>query len=396
MALLRRTCFALLLAATLTPLASAQTLPDPQEILRAAREKIRATWPDEAERQPAYAAVRELVATLQDPGSHFLTPADARAYRAPEATSFAGIGAVLEAKTDEASGETRVLISSVLPDGPAAKSALRPGDALVQIDQTPLAGKRLSEVVKLIRGGNGTPVTLRVLRPGGAEPLEVRLVRATVTVRSTQCGLLDPETNLGYLWVRALQPATVREVREALTDLQQQGVRGVLLDLSLNAEGAEEAALQIAGLLTAQSPVAWRQVPNQEPQPLAPGATPLLPPDLPLVVLVGSATAGFAEALAGTLQEHRQAVLVGQRSAGAANVREAFDLADGSLLVLPTGRYLTADKRDPAAADAAGNRGLAPDVSFPAPDPQVDVKYRQWHEAQVELARAGLVKLLRK
>jgi carboxyl-terminal processing protease len=375
------------------------------EVIWEVRDKVlqQFVYPVKDEKQLTYGAIRGMLASLDDPYTRFLDPEEYGEFRTDTSGHFDGIGAVLESKADD-KGREDIIISSILPEGPAAKSDLRPQDIIVKVDKTVVGGMTLTGVVKLIRGPRGTPVMLTVIRQGAPKPIEITIVRANITVKVVECyqgqenkWLMDEERKIGYIWLRSFNQNAVREMQVALNDLTKQGMRGLILDLSSDPGGLLDVAVDVSSFFISDGPIVWTQERGEQARALNAIPGKAIPRDVKVVVLMDGGSASASEIVAGALQDTKRALIVGQHSFGKSKVQTICTLQDDSALFLSTAVYLTPKKRDIGLKDDNGKRGVKPDVLFPEPDPTAaNFKAKDWHEAQVELAKAELLKLMTK
>lgn len=368
------------------------------EVIWEVRDKVREqfVYPIKDDKKLTYGAVRGMLASLDDPYTRFLEPDEFKDFRTDTSGHFDGIGAVLEAKTDEKSGEESVIISSILPEGPAAKTNLRAQDIVLKVDKTPVAGMTLNAVVKLIRGTRGTPVTLTVARKGSDKPLEITIVRANVEVKVVEYSMLDKDKKIGYIWLRSFNQNAVKEMRTAINDLTAQGMKGLVFDLSMDPGGILDVAVEVGSFFIEQGPIVWTQNRGEDAHALNAIPGNAISKDIKMVTLVDGGSASASEIVAGALQDTGRSVIVGQHSFGKSKVQTICELEDNSALFLSTAVYLTPKKRDIGIKDANGKRGVKPDVLFPEPDPnRTDLKFKEWHDEQIGLAKGQLLKQMK-
>lgn len=351
------------------------------------------------------AALRAAVASLGDPYSAYLNPQDYRAVRGSASGRYSGIGVEVEA-----GGSAGPMVTRVFPGSPAATTpyageapghqpGLLPGDRLVAVDGTPVAGMDPAAVRGRIVGPSGTTVRLEVARPvvagsappapapaAGAPPpaagpgilLTFTFTRRAVEVQSVAWKALGG--GIGYLDIEMFNSRTPAEVGAALTSLRAAGVRRLVLDLRDNPGGLLSSAVDVSRYFLPGGVVASLQ-PRSGPATVYRVASPM-PLQMPLLVLVNHGTASAAEILAGAIQDDGAAPLLGSRTFGKGVVQRIFPLAGGAALKLTVGRYLTPRGRD------LGGQGLTPDVSVsfpgatpatmgdPATDPQLAAAVR--------------------
>ncbi len=358
------------------------------------RNKIKANfvYPIKDDRKLTYGAIRGMLEALDDPYSRFMTPKEYQDFQAESSGHFSGIGVYLERRKNKRTDEWEIVITSIIPGGPASRTDLKAGDVIIGVDGRSIEGMSLGHVVKLIKGPAGTKVKLTVKRPGVADPIDIEITRGDVNIPTLEYEMLPG--NIGYIWLRTFNRTAPQKVRRALQDLLAKGMKALLLDLSQNPGGILDVAVSIADQFISEGPIVWIQERGQPPQPYMAHRDTVLPPDIPMVVLIDPVSASASEILAGCLQDHGRAVIVGQHSFGKNKVQTVIELNDGSALVLTTALYLTPKKRDIGREWAKGKKGIKPDVEFPEPNRDEYTSFEEWHEQQKKRAVEELKKLL--
>ena len=311
-------------------------------------------WPEVAQADLTAAAISGMISGLGDPAAAFL---DSGSY--PQAKenleeslegSYLGIGARVLAQDD------RILL---LPfrDSPAEKAGIQEGDALLEVEGKPVAGKGLQEVVDQVAGPKGTKVTLRVERFGEAEPVELEVFRGSIDLPSVSSQLVPG--GIGYIYVSVFRDNTGEQVYDSLEELKRVDMLALILDLRSNPGGSAEAAGNIAGQFLPPGSLflyqedrhgnRQEQYANQELDPLGLG-------ELPMVVLVNQNTLGEAEAVAAVLQESGLAVLMGTKTFGKGGTYSFVELGDGSAIYIPVLRWYT------PKGNEVGSSGVEPDI----------------------------------
>lgn len=374
------------------------------EVIWEVRDKVKQqfVYPVKDDTKLTYGAIRGMLAALEDPYTRFLDPDEFKEFRTDTSGHFDGIGAVLEAKADD-KGNEQVVISSILEEGPAAKTNLRPNDIILAVDKTVVDGMTLTAVVKLIRGPRGTPVTLTVMRNGAEKPIEVTVTRANIDVKVVKpyqpgaSWMMDPEKKIGYIWLTSFNQNATREMQAALDELTKQGMKGLVLDLSSDPGGILDAAVEVGSFFISDGPIVWIKNRGEEAQALNAIPGKAIPANVKMVTLIDPGSASASEIVAGALQDTKRSLIVGQHSFGKSKVQTICELQDQSALFLSTAVYLTPKMRDIGEKDANGKRGVKPDIVFPEPDPSAEnFTAKDWHDAQVKLATAELLKLMAK
>ncbi len=347
-------------------------------------------YPDKInEVELTYGAIKGMLAALGDPYTRFMTPDEYAEFQTESEGHFEGIGAVLSQQQNEETGENEVVITSVLPEGPASETDLQAGDIIVRVDKKPIRQLRLDQVVKLIRGPGGTKVVLSVSRKDVEHLVDIEITRGRVDFPIVEARML--EGDIGYLWLRSFNRQAEMEVRDKLDFLKSKGMKGLVFDLSSDPGGMLDQAVAVASLFLDNTPITWIKDRNKEAEPLQAHSGIMLAEDIPIVVLIDSASASASEIVAGALQDTGRATIVGHPSFGKGKVQTVMELDDGSALVLTTAVYLTPNKRDISREEL---RGVQPDVRFPdMPKGMTGKEWEaQWHPDQIKQA----VKVLRK
>ncbi|HEV7594391.1 MAG TPA: S41 family peptidase [Gemmatimonadaceae bacterium] len=272
---------------------------------------------------------------LRDPYSTFLPPD--RFARLNESTSgnYAGLGL----ETDLRDGW--LIVVAPIPGGPAERAGLQPGDRIVEILGKPAKGWTSEEASKALRGKAGTPVTLKVERPGVPTPMDMKLVRSTIhqsAVRRTSM-LGD---GVGYIDLKAFSDSTAKELDGAITSLLAHGMKTLLLDLRTNPGGLLTQGVKVSDLfldagqkivsMHGRLPEANREFADTAKQRW---------PDLPLIVLVDGRSASAAEIVAGALQDHDRALIVGTPTYGKGSAQSVVSFGDQGGLKLTTAKWFT-------------------------------------------------------
>ncbi len=344
--------------------------------------------PIDDEAELTYGAIRGMLDALGDPYTRLMEPEEFQAFQKENEGNFEGIGAVLEVREKEAANgevEQQVIIQSVIYGGPAEKRGLLPGDVIIGVDDKPIRGLRLDQVVDRIRGPRGTTVKLTVTRQGEEQPIDVPIVRDRIEYPVVEYEMKPGQ--IGYVWLRQFsRPATVK-TQAALRELVGQGAKGIVLDLSSNGGGLLDTAVEVEGLFFDGGPAAFiLEKGAEEPEALEASEGTLVPLDVPMVCIINEASASASEIVAGALQDRKRATVVGQPSFGKSKVQTIVPLGDDSAMLVTTALWLTPGKHDVGEEKPNGKRGVIPDVEFEPWTPETKIPGTQWHEQQVEKA----------
>lgn len=308
-----------------------------------------------------YGAIRGMVDTL-DPHSSFLDPDEYRILTDDTSGAFAGIGVEIDVR------DGWLIVHGVIDGGPAQHAGLQAGDRFLALDGHPARDLRLSEAVRIMRGQPGTPVTVRVRREGREDSIELSIVREMIHVDAVETRVLSDRSV--YVRIRSFQETTTSELRRALdravaTTASAGGVTGVLLDLRGNPGGLLDEAVRVSDEFLEDGLIVSTRgrdgVVLHEAHAQRAGTR---PSSWPIVVLVDYYSASAAEIVAGALQDHHRAVVVGTRTWGKGSVQNIIELPDGSALKLTIARYFTPNGTSIQA------RGIEPDVRIEQLDPE--------------------------
>ncbi len=284
-----------------------------------------------------HGAIPAMLGTL-DPHSTFLTPEQFLRMREQERGSYVGVGVQI------VSFGRKTLVDYPFPKTPAFEGGVLPGDAIEMVDGEPVDGIGLGEVADRVKGPPGTQVRLSLSREGEPDRIDVDLVR-NVIPRSTVPVRTLFEDGVGYARVTSFGDSTAEELTQALDHLKSEGMKGLLLDLRDNKGGLLSAGVTVASqfLENGQRVVSHRGRSSRERWYDARAESPDL--DYPIVVLVNCRSASASEIVAGALQDHDRALIVGSNTFGKGLVQSVFALPESSGVVLTTARYYSPSGR---------------------------------------------------
>lgn len=327
-----------------------------------------------------YAAVRGMLATLHDPYTRFMEPSEYKRMQEDTRGNFVGIGAELRDAPEGAR------VRRPLPNSPAAKAGLKAGDVIIAVDGKPLKNIALDEIVRMIRGQRYTKVRLTVKREGVEKPLEFTITRNLIEFPTLEL-FLDDEAN--KIWRIALQNFNEKAaplLDQSLREIEQKGCRGLILDLRYNPGGLLDSAIEVASRFIKSGVIVivqGKQGVREEKHALTDRYRPL---KCPLVVLVNGGSASASEIVAGALQDHKVATLIGEPTFGKGLVQTVIGL-DNTAVAITTARYLTPNGRDinrKLVDGTLSEGGLKPDLEVKQPEDLDDPK----PEEDVQLQRA--------
>lgn len=330
-----------------------------------------------ADRQLTYGAIRGALAELGDPYTVFVEPAARQEERDSLRGNFGGIGANIS--RDEA-GQA---VLDPIPGNPAEAAGILPGDVLLAVDGQIIGPEMtVTEIADLVRGEKGTRVTLTVRHSGSAEPVDITVVRGDILIPSVSYRILDEHPDIGYIQLTRFSGESSNEIRTALVELQAGGAQRLILDLRHNGGGLLDAAVEVADHFLQGGPVMIQQSRDRAEQTYEADAE-AVAGTMPLAVLVDGGTASSAEILAGALQDHERAILVGSQTFGKGSVQLVYDLSDGSSVHVTSSRWYTPDYHQ------IDEQGLTPDVPVEVTQEAIDRGQDVVLEAAVEYLNNG-------
>jgi carboxyl-terminal processing protease len=293
-------------------------------------------------------AIKGLLSEL-DPHSAFLDADSFNDLQETTTGNYGGLGIEI--------GRQDGVIKVVTPmdDTPASRAGILPGDLIIELDGQTVRSLGVNQAVDVMRGEPGSEVTLTVLREGESQPIEVTLVREVINVSSVRSRLLEP--GFGYLRIAQFQADTGAEAGEAIAKMNDlTPLKGLVLDLRNNPGGVLQAAVAVSDLFLNQGTIVYTEG-RLDPANMVYEATGrTLMPDLPLVVLINEGSASASEIVAGALQDHRRALLLGTATFGKGSVQTVLPLTNEKAIKLTTALYFTPNGRSIQA------EGIQPDL----------------------------------
>lgn len=298
-----------------------------------------------------YAAIKGVLESL-DPHSSFLTPEMYKDMQSETKGEFGGIGIEISIKD----GFPTVI--TPIEDTPAYKAGIKAGDHIVKIDGKPTKNMSLMDVVKLIRGPKGKPIILTIMRDGFTSPHDYKVTRDIIQVKSVKFRML--EDGYGYIRIAQFQERTAKDLDVALKELEKTSkmkpLKGIILDLRNDPGGLLEQAVEVSDRFLSEGLIVYIEGRKKYSEKLRFHAKKRDDYLGPLVVLVNEGSASASEIVAGALQDHKRAIVVGAKTFGKGSVQTIFPLNDGSALKLTTAKYYTPKGRSIQA------EGISPDI----------------------------------
>lgn len=296
-----------------------------------------------------YGALKGMVQSL-DKFSEFMDPESYAEMKVETEGEFGGIGIEIAIKDDI------LTVIAPIDDTPAYKAGLKAGDRVVKINKDITRGITLLEAVKKLRGKPGTPVTVTVLREGENKILDFTITRDVIKVKSVRNPRIV-EDKIAYIKLSIFQERSAKDLEDALAELEKQGMDSLILDLRNDPGGLLNVAAEVTGkFLPAGEMIVYTKGRNnkQEMEFRVKEKKPRT--DYPMVILVDGGSASASEIVAGALQDHKRAVLVGMKTFGKGSVQTVIPLSDGSAIRLTTSKYYTPNGR------SIHGQGIMPDI----------------------------------
>ncbi len=297
-------------------------------------------------------AIRGMLSGL-DPHSSYLDQEQFKELQVGTTGEFGGLG--IEVGMED--GFVKVI--APIDDTPAQRAGIEAGDLIIRLDDTPVKGLTLSEAVKIMRGKPGSVLKLTVVREGIDQPLKIDIKRAIIKVKSVKHRVL--EDGFGYVRISQFQSKTAVSMVEAVEKLKKEAggsLKGMVLDLRNNPGGVLNGAVAVSDAFLKKGLIVYTEGRVSDSK-LRFNATPDgILDSAPLVVLVNQGSASASEIVAGALQDHKRAIIVGSRTFGKGSVQTILPLSNGTAVKLTTARYYTPSGRSIQA------EGIVPDIQL--------------------------------
>ena len=326
-----------------------------------------------ADQTRVYGAIAGLVDSLNDPYSVFFSPDDAQAFEDEIAGNFTGVGMEVGIK------DKILTVIAPLKDTPAYRANIKPGDKILKIDKTITSGLSITDAIKLIRGEKGTTVTLTIFREGNKDPIEIKIVRDIINIPT-----LDTEFRPDGIFVIKLYSFSANSAnlfRDAIKKFAQSGTDKLILDLRGNPGGYLDSAVDISSwfLPSGKTVVTEDYGNNKKPEIFRSRGYNVFNDKLKFVMLIDSGSASASEIVAGAMQDHGRAKLVGDKSFGKGSVQEAIKIMPDTLLKITVAKWLTPN------GNLIAEKGLIPDYLVEITKKDLENKKDPQLEKAVEL-----------
>lgn len=336
-------------------------------------EQIRENYVDPSKtsyKDLVYGALRGMLSSL-DEYSQFLDPEMYAEMKDDTAGEYGGLGLVITLR------DGVLTIVSPMEDTPGFHAGLQPGDRILEIDGRPTDGWALTEAVKQLRGKVGTQVRLKVLRPATNEFKEMTLTRAKISVASVKDESIVAD-GIGYVRITEFKEPTADALQKALDSLLGQNINALIIDVRNNPGGLLTSAIAVAEkFLKRGDVIVSTEGRDRRTQQVYKSRGRRHYTEFPMVVLINGGSASAAEIFAGALQDHKRAIVIGEKSFGKGSVQSVLPLDDGSAIRLTTAWYYTPNRR------LIHGRGIEPDIVVP-------MSPEEWQAVLQQRSRAEL------
>jgi carboxyl-terminal processing protease len=313
------------------------------KVLADTLDQVERNYVEDVDRRELFEAAIEGILEKLDPYSNYISPEELSRFKTSVEQEFGGIG--IQVGPDRDGG---LRVTSPLYGTPAYRAGLMAGDRIVEVEGESTEGLSLDEAVRRMKGEAGTKVTLTVLHPDGKRATYT-IEREVIHVQSvlgisrkdddTWNYMLDQDKKIGYVRLTAFSRDTVKELRSAIKDLQDHGMKGLVLDLRFNPGGLLNAAIEVSDMFVSEGRIVstrGKNTPERTWEAEKSGTF----ETFPMVVLVNHFSASASEIVAACLQDHSRAIVIGERTWGKGSVQNVVDLEEGkSALKLTTASY---------------------------------------------------------
>ena len=313
-------------------------------------ERVRADYVDKPDDGKLIESAIDGMLSALDPHSSYMDAKEFRDMQVQTRGEFGGLG--LEVSMEN--GVVKVV--SPIADTPAARAGLKSGDLITALDKTQLRGLTLQEAVEKMRGPVHAPITLTIVRKGVDKPFEVTMVRDVIHIRPVK---YRAENDVGYIQITSFNEQTAGDLEDAVKHLKKEigpNLKGYLLDLRNNPGGLLDQAISVSDDFLDEGAIVITKSRNLEETQRTNARLGDITDGKKLVVLINGGSASASEIVAGALQDHRRATIVGTRSFGKGSVQTIIPLGSNGALRLTTARYYTPSGRSIQA------KGIEPDT----------------------------------
>tara|TARA_B100001996_G_scaffold382425_1_gene374213 strand:- start:1556 stop:2785 length:1230 start_codon:yes stop_codon:yes gene_type:complete len=287
-----------------------------------------------------------------DPHSTFLNEKDFKDLQIGTKGEFGGLG--IEITMED--GFVKVI--TPIDDTPAFKAGIIPGDLIIEIDSSSVKGLSLNQAVDLMRGKIGTPILLTIAREGETGPIEIKIIRDKIKVKSVKYEIIDD--NYGYIRISSFQNKTGKNIKNAIQELNtksKNNIKGYVIDMRNNPGGVLGSAVDVSdAFLKGKKKIVYTKGKNEDAMYEFISNDTDLAEGKPIVILINGGSASASEIVAGALQDHKRAIIMGTQSFGKGSVQTILPITSKTAVKITTARYYTPKGRSIQA------KGITPDI----------------------------------
>ncbi|MCW8963056.1 MAG: S41 family peptidase, partial [Gammaproteobacteria bacterium] len=297
-------------------------------------------------------AIRGMLSGL-DPHSSYLNDEEYKDLHEGTTGEFGGLG--IEVGLED--GFVKVI--APIDDTPAQRAGVKAGDIIIRLDDKSVKGISLDEAVKMMRGKPGDPIVLTIVREGEEKPLKIKIVRAVIKVTSVKSRALEP--GYYYLRITQFQSHTAELLRKAIERLRTEDkgpVKGVVLDLRNNPGGVLNGAVSVSDIFLEDGLIVYTEGRTKDSASRFHAKPGDMIDGVPMVVIVNGGSASASEIVAGALQDHKRAIILGEKTFGKGSVQTILPMNNGDAIKLTTARYYT------PSGNSIQAKGIVPDIEL--------------------------------
>ncbi len=298
-------------------------------------------------------AINGMLDSVGDPYSDYMNEDEAKKFQESISSSFEGIGAEIQEK------EGYISIVSPIKGSPAEKAGLQPNDKIIKVDGKSIQGMSVTDAVLLIRGEKGTKVTLTIQRPGQEKTMDVTITRDEIPIETVYAEM--KENGVAEIQITSFSENTHKELIDALNEMNEKGMKKLVLDLRQNPGGLLDQAVKISNLFVPEGEVLF-QVEDSNGKVEKYVSESGKKVDVPTAVLVDGGSASAAEILSAAVSESNNIPLIGTKTFGKGTVQTAENFKDGSNMKFTTAKWLTPE------GNWIHEKGIKPDYEVKMPD----------------------------
>lgn len=337
-------------------------------------EKIRSDYVEKPEDSKLIESAINGMLTSLDPHSSYMDAKSFKDMQVQTRGEFGGLG--IEVTMED--GQLKVV--TPIDDTPASKAGVMSGDVIVAIDDEPVQGLSLNQAVEKMRGAVNTPVRLKIARKGVSDPLEVKIVRDVIRIRSVR--MRNEGGDIGYIRITQFNEQTFDGLKKAIEDLNKEipadKLKGYVIDLRNNPGGLLDQAIAVSDAFLERGEIVSTRGRNADETQRYNARSGDLTKGKPVIILINGGSASASEIVAGALQDHKRATVVGTRSFGKGSVQTIIPLGSNGAIRLTTARYYTPSGRSIQA------KGIDPDVQV-MPDVPAELKGKDETKGEASL-----------